>query len=399
MVIGIFSGAMDKGVRALEVNLRAKDILTKQWPLVIVGGGPAAALQIHRSRLPLSDILVITDRLGGGMGFLGEHRLQSYVSELDVGACGNSLGCYVGQVRLQPTGTEYTRYIANCIRRSDATTLTGLVTDVKSMGSSLRVEIREANLGTAHIRGHRVVMATGTIPKRPTLENLSSRSSVMYDQVFRDIKSGNLDYYRRKSILVVGSGNSALQTASLLAPIAEDITVLANQYLGMYPQETSNRFGWRAASQLACELIVKGSRQCIPGSRSVPCIRFLLYDDFQIKGSNQIMFRYRRATNHRTICRASLPPRCIHVQGATMYPNGYIEEVRDLSSTMVVWAVGMEPNYPQGETLRSLQRDSQGRVLVNKAGKTELDGLYLIGGCVGVRSVNEMTCAVVDEID
>jgi hypothetical protein len=103
---------------------------TRRWPVVVVGGGPAAALQVRRAAVSPTEMLVISAELGGGMGFLGPLRLQSYAEELTVGSALGDLQRRTDDFGIQPTGGAYHGYVADAIATSGAACLLGTVSNV-----------------------------------------------------------------------------------------------------------------------------------------------------------------------------------------------------------------------------------------------------------------------------
>lgn len=371
------------------VSCSPKDILGRVWPVVIVGGGPAALFQINRTGLSSREVLLVAERVGSGIAFLGRQRLQSYAQELDVGQSSGSLQRFIGYTYLQPTADEYTRYVSHQLNLSGVTIVNGSVIDVRPFSNGLVIETNTQDFGEVRLRARSVVLATGTTPRRPVMDR-SAACQVVYDQVYQDLQSGGFEQYQAKSILIVGSGNSALQTASLLAPVARDITILAKRYVGVYPQETPDRFAWRCLSQLTCELITKSAQRCSLLMPWFPCVRLIIYDTLVAKNGG-VIFTYRRSANTSVLCRASLPPRCTHVQGqVSILADGCFEETRNFHDSIIVWAVGMEPNYPKGKTVSSLRHDDSGFLVKDEMGGTELRGLFVVGACAGARAVNEM---------
>nr|MDT0665261.1 hypothetical protein [Micromonospora sp. DSM 115978] len=142
----------------------------RSWPLVIVGGGPAAARQIAHSRVPPGDVLLMTGQLGGWMRAMGDSRLQSYAEELAVGPDIFHPRTVFGETELQPTGQQYAAYVADQIRRSGARVAFGEVRDVRPATSGRGLHVEFVASGAAHgyeVRAERVVLATGTRPRRP----------------------------------------------------------------------------------------------------------------------------------------------------------------------------------------------------------------------------------------
>lgn len=371
------------------------------WPLVVVGGGPGAARQLTRSGATPGATLLIADRLGGGMDMLGSSRLQSYGEELWLGGPRDELRRRLGLLDLQPTGHQFTAYVADHLRDSAVPLLSGEVLDVRPDGGDLAVVVRPAGpAGGAPVLVHAraVVLATGVAPRPPSAA-WSAAGAVTFDQAYRELEAGLTARYTGRSVLVVGSGNSAMQTAALVSRLADDTTVLAKRYHGMYPQETDDRFAWRSWSQLTCEMITKSGERCAQDPGTVPCVRMLVYDRLDLVGGRTAAIRYRSAANQNVLGTASLPGRCGHAHGYPLARSDsgvtWLEE-RDLERTTVIWATGVCPRYPAGPSLAALPHDADGYLTVDARGETALPGLYVTGACAGSRAVNEMWSAEVD---
>jgi hypothetical protein len=363
--------------------------IRKWWPLIIIGGGPAAALQIKRLRssgISTSDILVIADNWGApGIEFLGPCRMQSYVTELDLD---ETLASAAVPGFLQPTGAEYHRYTQQVLYRSGATRCDGHVVDVERTAEHFIVKVcTAANVSTYETPC--LVLATGTRPKRPPAA-WRSFGIRTYDNVYRDIHTDFTKPYVNQNVYVVGSGNSALQTAALLASVAARTTVLACRYIGMYPAETDDRFAWRAASQLTLELVVKSACHDVHCDGSGRCVRFLVYDTLDI-ATDQLLVSCRFDSNLHQMGRHSVPNLHPHVL-ARPHAGGWMEESR-LDHCVVVWATGSEPVYPGGRLIDSASKDENGYLCSGPQGETGIAGLFVTGSCAGRRAVNEMTPA------
>jgi pyridine nucleotide-disulfide oxidoreductase len=363
----------------------------RHWPCVIVGGGPGATLQaghiVRTGELEPARILVIGGQWGApGVAFLGAVRLQSYLNELELGLAARPLSAYTAVGFIQPTGAEYDRYVRDVLRACGVTRCQGWVEDLRRDGAGFVLTVctggREAQVATP-----RVVLATGSRQRRAPA---GWRDMVIScDEVFADIAAGRTGGYAGRPALVVGSGNSAMQVAALLAPVCQQVTVLASKYLGMYPHETDDRFALRAASQLTWELVVKSSRSPRCGDGVVPCVRFLVYRTLTMSREKTV-FTYRAADNGHQMGRHSLPGHHAHAR-ATRLDGDELQwrEERRGGERVVVWATGREPVYPRSELIGCLPADERGTLLTDGDGQTAARGLFLTGACAGQRSVNE----------
>jgi pyruvate/2-oxoglutarate dehydrogenase complex dihydrolipoamide dehydrogenase (E3) component len=373
------------------------DLAPRCWPLLVVGGGPAAALQVMAWRGDTRDVLVVSDQWGGGMAFMGDSELQSYRHELLIPGAPEHLSRLLPESRLRPSASQYSAYVKACLRASGARLGQARVEDVTpanaDAGDDCVVQARADDGTVARLRAETVVMATGSRPKPPP-PRMVAAGAIRYDEIFRMGAAPRARLCRDRSVVIVGSGNSALQTAALVARTARDTLILANRYHGLFPIETDDRFAWRGRSSLTCELIAKSAMACRTGGMSGICVRLLVYRDLELTAehSPRLHFTYLDTDNKaRRLTRYSLPGRCEHAQ-AQRVEGGWAEE-RD-ADTLLVWAAGSEPVYPPSPTLAALARKSDGQIDIDADGRTRWGSVYAAGACRGHRSVNEMTPAV-----
>jgi thioredoxin reductase len=356
----------------------------ERWALVVVGGGPAAALQVHAGA-PAGHVLVVSERWQSGMAFMGSESLQSYVTELDLDSSSAALRSMLPPGRVRPTAERYDEYVRQALQRSGARLVDGTVTGIDRTPDGFQVVIATAD-GERTARCTYVVLATGSRPSPPPPEWLGA-GAVTYDVAYRWTDEEKVSRCSGRSLLVVGSGNSAMQTAALLASLAEDTTILATRYVGMFPFETDDRFAWRAPSALTCELVVKSGRDCAERGTET-CVRFLVYERARPIGG-EVVIDYAERANQGLLSRHSIPPRCRHVE-ARSEGAGRWRERRDLSRTTILWATGCVPVYPAVPLVDALARDERGYIPTDARGETAIRGLYLTGACSGQRAVNEM---------
>jgi NADPH-dependent glutamate synthase beta subunit-like oxidoreductase len=201
-------------------------------------------------------------------------------------------------------------------------------------------------------------------------------------------------------VVIIGAGNSAMQIAPRVAHVARDVTILANKYVGLYPQETSDRFGWRAQSQLACEMIAKTVDRCNHDWRSdIGCLRYIVYDEIDAGKNDELVAIYRGSRNDFAIGRCSMPAKHPHLKSriASVGMDQW-QETFPLGETVLIAATGVSPAYPEGSSLQSLKKNQRGFLIADEAGFTGLNGLFVAGGCAGRRAVNDMRSVLPDDV-
>lgn len=357
--------------------------------MVIIGGGPAAAIQLEYGARAAREVLVISDRWGApGMRFLGDARLQSYVHELSLTR--TPVIPVTSPGSLQPTGAEYDRYARAVLEASDAVLYQARVVGLSRSAEGFQLLVRD-EAGSRTIDTSLVVLATGSRPREPA-GPWSAAGAVTYAQVCRDVANGTLARYAGRRAVVVGSGNSALQVAALLASLASEVTVLASKYLGMYPTESDDRFAWRAPSQLTWELVVKSGRGCRAGKLPCACTRFLVYDSLDLTGGD-VRFTCAAVRNDHQMGHHSLPLCHPHAAAERMSDDRWRERI-PVAGTTIVWATGSQPCYPPSALIDSMPRDLDGYLEADRHGQTSVPGLLVTGACAGQRSVNDMVPAL-----
>jgi thioredoxin reductase len=383
--------------------MNAHEYTSRTWPMVIVGGGPASAIQVQGGGVPAEDILLISDRWGTGMDFMAEAYLQSYVEELAITADDSFLNITTGA--LQPTAVEYGKYVRQNLFSSGATLAEGRITNLTWVRDHFELQVAGPDAPSAVVRAEQVVLATGARARRPP-QIWADAGALTFDRIYRMSPTERRARFAGRRAVVVGSGNSAMQVAALAAPLATDTLILATRYQGMYPFETQDRFAWRSHSALTCELVVKSATTCRSSAVPATCVRFLIYRDLRLNGAT-LEVEYRQADNDNVLGSHSLPDRCAHAVAEVASPlrprrpgaSGHWRERRDLAETVLIWATGSEPVYPPSPLLDEAGRDDIGNIRCDGAGRTDVPGLYLIGACSGRRSVNEMQPALAVSVE
>src|SRR5205823_630787 len=93
-------------------------------------------------------------------------------------------------------------------------------------GEGCTLRVRDANGTSAMVDAGTVVLATGSRPKPPPAE-WTALGAISYDRVYRMDTAERAELCRGKRLVIVGGGNSAMQTAVLLAGLARDTLILA----------------------------------------------------------------------------------------------------------------------------------------------------------------------------
>ncbi|MBB1244051.1 FAD-dependent oxidoreductase [Streptomyces durbertensis] len=363
------------------------------WRLIVIGGGSAAAIQVRQGDVPPQDTLVIGDRLGTGMEYLDNFTLQSYADELRLSRCQEAprLGT-TGQLR--PSAAQFDAYVRESLLSSGATVRNARVPEVEGEQGKFLIHVLNGDGRMSYERAEAVVLATGSTPRIPP-PRWADAGAVSHDVVHRERSRHQTSRWAGRTVLVVGSGNSAMQVASLVASEADEVVVLGNRYIGMFPTENPDKYSWRAPSQLACELVAKSAMECGQPGWHTTCVRHLVYDRLDVH-DGEITWTYQAQNNQNPLGSRSLSGRCRHAQGRLIGAGGLAwEESRRVSETAVVWATGSEPVLPGGPLIKSLARDTDGSLLTDEAGRTSVDGVHALGACAGQRAVNETTPALV----
>lgn len=346
------------------------------------------------------EVVVVASHWGSGMGFMGDAELQSYRHELLIPGAPEELAAMLPPGRLRPSSAQYDAYVVACLRSVGAHLVDGTVEDLApvagsgpgSWDSACVLRVRNAD-GSSHLmEAETVVLATGSRPK-PAPPEWAALGAVGYDEVYRMTPEERAELCRDKRLVIVGAGNSGMQTAALVAGLGRDVVILASRYHGIFPVETEDRYAWRGQSGLTCELVAKSAMSCRDGLMSGICIRLLVYRELELVPGEVLRFRigYLDADNDVRLTRCSLPGRCEHAV-AERAGDGWAEWRE--ADTVVIWATGSEPVYPPSAALSALPREADGRIRVDEDGRTAWRSVYLTGASRGHRSVNEMTPAV-----
>jgi thioredoxin reductase len=365
------------------------------FDVVIVGGGPAAAAEAIRSSRRVRRVAVVSDGYGGCMRMLANQRMQSYIPELDIADGTRRLAAYVqGLERTSPTGREFATYVFHLIRDVPIAHVTGNVIGIERCGRDFAVELQGPS-GFAVLKAAEVILATGLTPRDPGAWAPPGKTVTCF-QAYHEIGLEQTARYAGRDVAIIGSGNSAFQLAASVARMARSVVVLAISYVGLYPQETNDRFGLRAPTQQTLEMIAKtAARDCLGplNARSAECIAPIwlhVYEQltwhprercltaFVRLGDNTarvpaISCALARSAGRLRKCEGADDRYCIKLAGENL---------------TVISAIGVKARVPETAWNKLVEPDS--RFVRHEHGRTEIDGLYVAGGCAGYPSVNMM---------
>lgn len=361
-----------------------------------MGGGPAALGELIRLSRKFSNVGVVSDSFGGGMGILGDMRLQSSLAELTLEGAPASLQEYMSdRTAISPTGAEYTNYIRDCIEKLKVQKVFAKVKSI-GKGSSENQFFADAVSvsGVAHrLRARSVILATGVKPKEPA-SNILLCPWVSCFQTYEMLSMGKTAYFRGKSVAIIGSGNTAYQLAHALTRVAKDVTLLIRGYVGVYPVEVEDRFALRAQSVLTLALVAKSAEMHTCGGPLNPSSSLLsrvwlhVYDALSVDvEQGAVCAQIPPPTNQHRLLKASVvgAVRCGSLRPAD--DGGYIWR-RPIADTVVISAIGVTADVPELQW-QNLTVPKTGYIK-HVAGETAVDGLYVAGGAAGYASVNEM---------
>jgi thioredoxin reductase len=370
---------------------------TRPYDIVIVGGGPAATAEGLRLSGGSRRIAVVTDSYGGCMSMLADQRLQSYMHELEIGGGTRRLANYVrGVDRISPTGTEFTGYVADLMRGLPIVQVVGNVVGIESSGRDFAVEYRTAQ-GIGVLRAAEVILASGLMPRHPGPWAIAGKTITCFE-AYRDIGLDHGVRFRGRDVVVVGSGNSAYQIAASLARLAQSVVILANSYLGLYPQESDDRFALRAPSQMALEMIAKTGAQDIIGpincdaKRPIAPMWLHVYSRLTWDPGEQVLTAHiRRSDNTAKVPASSCE---LAIAAGRIQMDGENEGTLRMSgdNLLVVSAIGVRARLPETAWCNLIEPASG--FVRHEQGRTAVPGLYAAGACAGYPSINLMQSPV-----
>jgi hypothetical protein len=363
--------------------------------IVVIGGGPSALAESLRLRSSFRRVLVVSDRFGGCCRITGDMQLQSYLPELAIAGAPRDLSDFLrSPLDLRPTGRQYADYIAHCFASSQIATLRGTVDFLHRDDAGFLITVR-CSSDTLPLRAQGVVLATGLRPNTPTLR-LHRGTAIQCFDAYDRLARGETEFFRKRFVCIVGSGNSAYQLAYSMARFASCVTILAKQYVGFYPTESRDHFALRAPSLPTIELVQKtADAGSVVQSGPINDARYglapvflHLYDDiWEDQATNELCARLPASRNHTLVLSRSLM--AARSRG-WVFPRGDDTSIwrRGLSDLLLVHAIGLQANLPKMPWPDVL--DDARRFVRHDGGQTAVEGLYVAGGAAGYRSVNRM---------
>jgi thioredoxin reductase len=343
---------------------------------LIIGGGPAALKEALFLIEKGKQVAIVSEQYGGIMKCMHDKPLQSYQEELTISNEFYDKGQLTKISYLSsPSGKEFTTYIEHSIKSLPIRKIIGKVTYISHIEKGFLCTIMH-NDTVSHHTCSNLILATGLKPRplEPMGKNIKFMTCIdAYKMLADDCTLANTI----KKIVIIGSGNSAFQLALQALKLNVSITILASKYLGIFPQETHDKFALRALSQNTVEYIWKSQNE-----RHLIPVSFFVYENLNVK-NNILEVRVYRRDNDFHIAKASFD----NIDSGDDY-----QEVKsvlfNIDDTLFISAVGMTGNIPDND-LKNLELDEDGFV-VNYRGKTKIHNLYVCGTLAGYRSVDTM---------
>ncbi|MGN2409936.1 NAD(P)/FAD-dependent oxidoreductase [Pseudomonas syringae] len=367
------------------------------FDVIVIGGGPAGLSESIRLLGKDLKVAVVSDFFGGCMGMMGDLPLQSYCNELEIAGAPLPLRNFMQHLSISPTGSEYANYIKGNFEALPFTLVQDRVLRLKK-----NADLFEMVLGDARnkriLRASQVILATGIRPKCAPIPLQGTQWKSCFD-VYSEASCEQIESYRDKDVFIFGSGNSAFQIALLLAPLARNITILVKSYLGLYPQETDNRFALRSLSQRTLEMIAKSTANTCEGplnnhaSASRARLWLHAYSELQAVDGALRLVLSEELNSHPLLkgsCEASAK------EGLSSRLNdapGYVLRIdyqRD--DCRLVSATGITAQLPATDWPQLL--DQSTGFAAHQNGQSPIDGLYVAGAASGYASVNTMIPSV-----
>ncbi|WP_257811930.1 NAD(P)/FAD-dependent oxidoreductase [Burkholderia glumae] len=363
--------------------------MSATFDYLIVGGGPAAAREALRLAGTDASVGLVSNGYGGCMKMMGDMALQSYPNELELQPSPLRLRAYIEGMRMSPSGREYATYITDLIHSTNVTRMLGKVDFIERHGELFVCHLSGGN-GVAPITARRLILATGLRPRDIPGAFMEVDAINCFEAYTLLAAPQTAAALAGKNVVIVGSGNSAFQIAALASLVARSVCILSRGYLGLFPQETGDRFALRAPSQLTIELIGKsmaegGHSHAITQDLITP-VSFLVYRDL-MRDASGCRAIFHEADNHCHIARLSwryaVERRIVTRLAEPQLWHGVFP--RD--QTIFISAIGVTANLPDSQW-RLL--DDTTRFVSHDEGRTAIPNLFIAGTVGGCRSVNTM---------
>lgn len=362
---------------------------------IVVGGGPGALAEVLALRRAGRRPLAVAQRFGGCMEMLGSQPLQSYVSELSLADAPIRLEDVLSsRTACCPSGREYARYIRTSFELACPDRLQATVEEVAVGARGLEVRVSE-NGRSRTLVAARVVLATGLRPKPPDSRIPPDAWRTCF-QAYEDLAREEFAPYAGRTVVIVGSGNTAFQLARCMTRLAARVIVLVKEYLGVYPIESTDRFSLRAPTLPALELAAKTAQAHSPlgpvnPKRNALCPLWL----FACGGLGHDA---QAARLRVTVGSGEALPGVLRESSAAALAAGLLERADggalacslDAHATTLVSAIGVAgnaPRVPEGLI------DAKTGFARHEHGRTCVPGLFVAGSLAGYASVNQMHLA------
>ncbi len=297
---------------------------------LVVGGGPAGLMEAHRIIAMGKSVTIASPQWGGIMEYMGDHYLQSYYDELELPYSNLLLKHFMEKNEISPRANEYMNYLLHYAKQLKAEKATDKLLSVRFDGKMYHCDfVKEGN---SAVKVKNIVVATGIKPKSIDESMFYNCNVIRCIEAYKYFSEENVcrPDEKAKSVVIIGSGNSAFQIARLAVSAGYDTHILANKYKGVYPVETSDRFALRSHSQVTVEKVWKSQTDV-----SAPGISFCIYRNF-FENEREISFITNRSDNQVHIARAS-------INNLSKGCGDDMEITFCKGDSIFVLAIGMEP--------------------------------------------------------